>query len=171
MTPALDATTLEPVRAALLARARRDADVAITDATARAEHRVAEAFADAERRLSEARARGEAEAASALADEEARVRQRTRTLLLEARRAVYEELRRRTHEEVQRLRSDPTYPRLRAAVESRSASRLGPAARSREAENGGCVVEAPGRRIDATLDALADWALESVATSEPGPTP
>jgi vacuolar-type H+-ATPase subunit E/Vma4 len=171
MTWVIDNAALAPLRAALVANARADADRVVTAARVRADQHVAAALTAAAARVAEARARAEADTASALAGEAARVRQQGRALLLAARRAVYDELRRRTHEAVRSLRDEPAYAGLRSAVENTGIARLGSGAISRESRDGGCIVEAPGMRIEATLDALADWALETVSTEFSGRMP
>lgn len=171
MTWVVDKTALAPLREELVASARADAEQVVAQARARADLHIAAARTAAAARVAEARARAEADTASALAGEAARVRQQCRALLLAARRAVYDELRRRTHEEVRSLREEPAYAGLRSAVENTGIARLGSGAVSRDSGDGGCIVEAPGMRIEASLDALADWALETVSSEFSGRMP
>lgn len=166
MTRIVDQVALEPLREALLARARGDAMATTAAAMAQAQRLVCDAESSAAQRLSEARARGRAEAALAAADEAARIRQEARSLLLTAHRDVQEELRRRAREAVRQLRDDGVYSRLRRAVENQGRLDFGSSATSREADGGGWYVEAPGRCIDARLDTLADWAIDVVQADD-----
>jgi len=149
----------EPLRAALLRRAQREADIAIAAAERQVAEELAAATTAADARVSAARQRGEAEAANAAVVDDARVRQEARTLILHAETSVYDEILRRTHEAVRRLHDDSCYPRLRGRLETVGRARLGSDAVCHEDPMGGVVLEAAGRRIEATLDALADWAV------------
>jgi vacuolar-type H+-ATPase subunit E/Vma4 len=160
MSWTLDQESLEPLRSALLATAHRKADAAVAAAVADGEAQVESARRRAEQQVADARARGEAEASAAMASETASTGQRARTIVLESRRSLYEELRRRTRIGVRNLRNEPGYNALRAALEARARTHLGRRVVCEEPAAGGVVVSAPGRRIDASLDALADWAIE-----------
>jgi vacuolar-type H+-ATPase subunit E/Vma4 len=159
----LDAgVALEPLRVALLRHAQREAEAAVAAAERQAAEEQAVATTEADARVSAARKRGEAEAANAAVIDDARVRQEARTLILLAETSVYDEMRRRTHEAVRRLRDDSCYPRLRGRLETEGRARLGADAVSHDDPTGGVVIEAAGRRIEATLDALADWAVDAL---------
>jgi hypothetical protein len=134
MPAELDAA-LEPVRGALLDRARADATAAGAAADARAEGVLAGARAEADRLVAQARAQGAADGAAALAATRARARRQARSVVLAAQRAAYEELRRRARADALRL--------------SGGAQRTSP-------------VEGGGRRIVWSSDALADEALDAL---------
>jgi hypothetical protein len=153
---------LEPLRVALLRQAQREADAAVAAAERQAAEELSVATTAADARVAAARQRGEAEAANAAVIDDARIRQEARTLILLAETSVYDEMRRRIHEEVRRLRDDSCYPRLRERLEIEARARLGSDAVSHDDPMGGLVIEAGGRRIEATLDALADWALDAL---------
>lgn len=151
---------LEPLRSALLARARADAD----DERAAAEdegRRVVEgARAQADAVLAEARTRGEADATGLLAVEGAQARRTARAVVLAAQRASYDELCRRARAAVADLLADPDR-RRRLAVTVRE--RLGEGATVRDDPAGGVVAESPdGRRIDASVDALVAAAMSEL---------
>ncbi|MGZ4544935.1 MAG: hypothetical protein ACXVXT_06045 [Blastococcus sp.] len=159
---------LAPVRAALLARAHAAADAVLAEADADAEAALAEARQQAAALLADARARGERDAATADARERAHARREARTTVLGAQRAAYEDLRRRGHEAARALRTGPGYPALLAHLTARARAELGPTAVVREHPDGGVVAEAPGRRLDATLAALADRALDGLGPDVQG---
>lgn len=148
---------LEPLRAALLARARADADnqrAAAEDAGRRV---VEAAQREADAALDEARSRGEADAAGLLAVERAQARRTARAVVLAAQRAAYDELCRQARAAVADLLADPDRHR-RLAVTVRE--RLGDGAIVRDDPAGGVVAESPdGRRIDASVDALVGTAM------------
>ncbi|MDF3149695.1 hypothetical protein, partial [Streptomyces sp. T21Q-yed] len=89
-----------------------------------------------------------------------RARREARSRALTARRTSYEELRREAAERVRELRRNDDYPSLRERLEHRARVLLGPAAETTEQADGGVVVQAPGRRVDLSLTALADRALD-----------
>jgi hypothetical protein len=99
-------TALEPVRRALLDRARADAAATRATAEARAEAVLTRARAEAERLVAEARAQGEADGAIVLATTRARARRQARSVVLAAQRSAYEELRRQARAEARRLVGD-----------------------------------------------------------------
>ncbi len=156
----VDVTTLEPVRAALLARARAESAAILAAADATAAERVARARAEGERIRAAARARGTVEATALLAADRARARQEARGLVLAARREAYEALRAAAREAATRLRDEPGYPELREHLVAEARRVLGQRACIREAPSGGVIGEVPGRRIDLSLAGLADRAAE-----------
>ncbi|WP_244359938.1 V-type ATP synthase subunit E family protein [Microbispora triticiradicis] len=153
---------LAPVAEALLRQARLDADAV----TCAAEHDAAQTIEDARRQAREiiaaAREQGEAEAKAYSAAVRARNARQARSMELAARRDALEELRRRAGAAVQALRDDPCYPRL--------VKRLGELAREaggddlvvREHPDGGVVAEGRGRRVDCSLEALANRAVDAL---------
>ncbi|MEU8279640.1 V-type ATP synthase subunit E family protein [Microbispora bryophytorum] len=147
---------------ALLRQARLNAD-AVTRA---AEHDAAQTIEDARQQAREiiaaAREQGEAEAKAHSAAVRAQSARHARSSELAARRNALEELRRRAGAAVHALRDDPCYPRL--------VKRLGELAREaggddlvvREHPDGGVVAEGRGRRVDCSLEALANRAVDAL---------
>ncbi|MZF85986.1 V-type ATP synthase subunit E [Streptomyces sp. SID5643] len=161
-TPAPDQTTdaLHPVRAELLRAAQADAEALL----ARTEQEVAavldQARAEAGGILDEARRQGEADGADTARDLLVRARREARSRTLAARREAYDELRREAAERAGNLRRANGYASLRERLEHRARVLLGPTAEVSEHADGGVVARAPGRRVDLSLTALADRALE-----------
>ena len=148
---------LEPLRAALLARARAEANLVREAAEHDASQVLAAARAEAEALLADARGRGAADAAALDAVEEARRRRAARGVVLGAQRAAYDELRRRSCAAVATLLADPA---RRAYLADGLRGRLGDRAIVRDQPDGGVVAQTPdGRSIDASVVALVDGAL------------
>jgi hypothetical protein len=159
-TPAPDLSgALEPVRAWLLAAAHTDAERLVAEAATDAEHLLAGARAETDAVLAEAREHGTAEGSALAAAEQARARRLTRRLILETERRAYEELRARSRAAARALRQDPGYPVLRERLARLALAAAGPTARVSEHPDGGVVAEAPGIRVDCTLDGLAERAI------------
>ncbi|WP_432118563.1 hypothetical protein [Streptomyces sp. bgisy032] len=158
------AATVEPVRERLLAAARAEARALLADA----ERDAAATLRDAEGRageiLAEARARGEADAAAVLAAGRVRRRRAARARELRARRACWEELCRQVEHGVGQL----ACAELRERLAERARRVLGPDARIERTADGGVVGEAPGRRLDLSLTAIArrSAALNGVEVEE-----
>lgn len=151
---------LAPVRAALLAGVRAEADRLLADAEADAARRLADARAQAADLLAAARARGEADAAAVLAAETSAARRTARALVLAAQREAYERLRAEAREAVRRLLADPAErERLAGLVRAR----LGSGAVLRDDPDGGIRGESSEagatRTVDASVAALVDRAL------------
>lgn len=168
MTAADRRRALEPVRAALRDAARRDAAAALAQADADAATVVEEARAQAAAVVAEARRQGERDAAAVRARERARAHREARGRVLRAQRVAYEELRRRSRAAARTVRDRPDYPDLLDRLRARLLDVLGPDAAVREHPDGGLVAEAPGRRIEATLDSLADQALSDLGAGVEG---
>ena len=148
---------LEPLRGALLARARAEADRLRAAAQADGERTVAQARGEAEALLADARTRGEAEGAELLAAEQTAARRSARAALLGAQRAAYEDLRSRAAQGVRALLREPENRRLLAAALRHA---LGDVASVSDTEDGGLFAQAPdGRSIDASIGTLVDGAL------------
>ena len=153
------AAALDPVRAALLADARRDAArlLAAADAEVEAIRRRTAEECDRIRRV--ARARGEADAQETLAAERAHARRRSRSIVLRARGEVYQELRRRVREAATALRGTTGYPALHARLVEEARAAVGADAQVRETPDG-VVAEAHGRRAVLSLTAVAEGVLD-----------
>lgn len=148
---------LEPVRAALIARARSDAAAMRAAAQVDARRAMADAQQQADAMLADARAQGRADAAAQLAVEQSRSRRAARAVVLAAQRTAYDELRDRARAAVRELMAVPA---SRAHLELLIRDRLGDDAVVRVQQDGGLLGETPdGRRLDASVRALVDGAL------------
>ena len=155
------ADRLEPVRQAVLADARSRADDIVAGARRearevvdRAQREVDEAVADAVRRSTiAARAHADELRARAAAD--------AHTEELSARERICQQLRDAVREAARGLRDDPRYPGLLDDLEARARTQLGPDARIERDPEGGIVAVADRRRVDYSLRALAERAIEA----------
>lgn len=153
---------LAPVRECLLARARADAERVRAEAAAEANAVLEQARQQAEAILAEARERGTAEGAGITAAARSRASRRARGLLLAGQRQAYEALRQRSRDAVRALRDDPSHRRLRQRLERIARELAGAGAVIVEAPDGGVVAEGSGRRVDCSLGALADRAVDAL---------
>ena len=155
---------LEPVRYALLENARSRAEQIIEEAHAAADAVVADATekADGEIRRAVDRARAAAQARSDQRLEQARAGAHQHILRTKA--DITRRLAVATHEAVLDLRSDPRYPDLLAHLERLARSQLGPDAEiDRDPDGvGGAIGRHGPRRVDYTLPALGDRALNQL---------
>ncbi|MDH4277174.1 MAG: V-type ATP synthase subunit E family protein [Acidimicrobiia bacterium] len=155
---------LEPVRTVLLENARSQAEQIIGEAHAAADAVVADATetADGEIRRAVDRARAAAQARSDQRLEQARAGAHRH--ILRTKGDVTHRLTLATHQAVLDLRSDPRYPDLLAHLERLARSQLGPDAEiERDPEGLGGVIGRHGsRRVDYTLPALGDRALNQL---------
>jgi hypothetical protein len=159
MTSAHDAA-LEPLRTALIARARAEAAEERASAEADGQRVLAAAQQQAEVVLADARAQGEADAAALLAAQRARSRRAARGIVLGAQRAAYDELSERACAAVRELLADPA---RRACLEAVARGKLGDRVVVRVLPEGGLVAEtADGRRVDASVQALVDSAVANL---------
>jgi len=149
-------THLEPLREALLARARLQAEETLATADDVAAATLDEARADADELLAQARARGRQEADGVLAAQRAQAVRQARAVVLGARRAAFDDLREQARIAVRTLREDPGYPELLDALRERLHDELGPDAAIREHESGGLVGSNGGRTLSFAFDDLAD---------------
>lgn len=157
------ATALAPVRAQILRRARSDAEQVLADARNDAA-RICEQADDEARHLTDAaRQAGEAAAASLLDAQSAAIERTLRRELLVAQDEAYNQWRRRAAEAVLRLRNDPEYPRWRDVLSGTARELLGSDARVTEAAEGGVIAESGRRRVDLSLSAVAERALDRMA--------
>jgi cell division septum initiation protein DivIVA len=155
MTPSVE-TALEPLRTLVLRRARADADAILAEADADAARVIGTARAEADRILAAARSSGAADAEALRVTEVARACRSARGLVLLAQRDVYDDVRRRTRAA---LTADDTAARVRAALEARARSVLGPDARIVDVPVGGVTGEIGGLRVDCSVDALVERAI------------
>lgn len=148
---------LEPLRAALMSRARAVADQARADAETDGRQRLAAARDEAEALLAKARAQGEMDAEAMFESEMDRARRSARGVVLAAQRAAYNELRQRALTAVRGLVADPA---RRARLATLLRGQLGDQAVIREHPDGGIVAETPdGRSVDASIEKLVDIAV------------
>lgn len=152
---------LQPVRAALLENARSRASSILDEAKTAAEAVVAEATeeADGEVRRAEERARAAAQARSDQKLEQ--VRADAHLLILRTEADITRRLTDATHRAAMDLRNDPRYENLVVHFEQLARAQLGP---DTELERdpgglGGVVGRCGSRRVDYTLPALSDRAL------------
>ena len=170
MRGAVDEQAFEPLRNALLSRARGDAAACVSTARNETAAEFDTARADADEALLDARRHGETEGATAVAIDDAMVRRQVHALLLAARRSVYEQLRLKTRNNVTLLHGEAIYRDLRDTMTNAGRSLIGPDATVRDIDDG-CVIESSGRRVEVTLRTLADWALDGVLNDSPEWTP
>ena len=168
-TPLVRSEALAPLASALLDRARLDAQATLDRADEDAQAIVARARAEADALLADARAKGAADGAAVAAAARMRAERDARRIVLEAQSAAREGLRRTAREAVRGLRHDPQYPAMLEALRARATHELGPDVTVTELEAGGISAEAGPRRIEYSLDALADDLLDRVDGSVEGP--
>lgn len=151
---------LAPLREVLVARAqeyaRRVRDDAEQAATATLQH----ARAEAAQLVEAGRAQGAADAQDVLVRQRARVRGQVKTLVLQARRAAYDDLRHTAREQARDLVRDS--PALTEALGALGRDRLGPEACVSSRPDGTVVAEHDGRRWEWSPDVLADDALREL---------
>lgn len=148
---------LQPLRAALIARARAEADLVRTEAETEGRQLLAAARDEAEALLAKARAQGAMDAAAMFTSEMDRARRSARGVVLAAQNAAYHELRQRALTAVRALVADPAG---RGRLETVLRNQLGDQAVLQEHADGGIVAETPdGRSVDASVEKLVDRAL------------
>ena len=158
--------TLEPLREALIATARGDAESVRAEAAATAAAEIAAARSDAERAVGRARAEARERAELEVRSRRAAQRREARGRILRARREAYDALHEDAVAAVLRLRDDPGYEALLDRLEASARELLGPDATvERDPSGVGGVIAHDGRRsIDATLPALAASGLEALGS-------
>jgi len=151
---------LDPVRAALLAQAQVEAERIVDQADERAAAQVLQAEKQKAALVGRARAEGEAAADLEAVSELTRARRQSRTLVLEAQRAIYDELRRDALAAAQRLRSQPRYDELLERLEAAVRDKLGPdAVLELDPPDGGVIGHVGNRRVEYTLPVLVERCL------------
>jgi len=160
---------LAPVRDALLAAARQEAERDIERARTAAARTLADAATQAELMRSQARERGAADAAAALTADRARARHAARATVLAARREAYDALCSGARRAVAGVREDAGYAGLCRQMADALRRVLGPDAQVRESPDGGMVGEAHGRRLDYSLSGFADRAVVAMASELAAP--
>lgn len=153
---------LRPLVDALRHRAHRQAVELLAEADADAHRSLATARAEADRLLAEARAEGAADGARALAAERTNAERQARSVVLAAQREAYEHARSAARSAVGRLRAEPVYADLLAALQLRARRQLGPEATITELPGGGIAATRGDRRLEFALEGLADDLLEDM---------
>ncbi len=153
--------SVDPATEALLADARERAARILADARAQARRRVSEAERAAGETIRRARAQGEATGRLDAEREQALGRTLAHAEVLRARREAYEELRRRGRAAVLRLREEPGYAAFLDRLAAGARRELGPEAQLEidPPGAGGVRASAGSRRLDYTLQALADGCI------------
>ncbi|MGB7982054.1 MAG: hypothetical protein WCF36_14835 [Candidatus Nanopelagicales bacterium] len=170
MTPqaAVDADSLAPLAAALRDRARAAAAELLSQADADAQAVLAAAQQEADDLLAEARTKGAADRAAVLAAQRAGAQRRAHGVLLAAQLTAHHDLRGAAREAVRALRDDPDYPIMLEALRARARDDIGAGAAITELEDGGIVAESGPRRVEYSLQALADDLVDQgIAHAEP----
>ncbi|WP_439657894.1 hypothetical protein ACSHWB_36670 [Lentzea sp. HUAS TT2] len=150
---------LAPVRAALLTRARADAERELAAARLDADATLASARAEARTILGKAARAGRADAVSSIAAEHEKARRAARRLELNAQREIYDELHRRVTDAVALAFAEPG---RRDDLVSMIRAELGAGATVRDAARGGATGEAAGRVVDLGVEAVADRAVDAL---------
>ncbi|WP_350275738.1 V-type ATP synthase subunit E family protein [Kribbella sp. HUAS MG21] len=159
LTAAADAA-LGPVRSALLTAARADAAAILGGAEAQRGELLGQAQRTAAELIAEARSTGAADATALLAIRLAQSRREARRSALTAQRELYDELRRRCRAAASALAESSEYEGIRRRLVDMAREQLGPEAVIEDSPGGGVVASAGSRRMDLSLPALADRALE-----------
>lgn len=170
-SPASGALTepLQPLRAALLAAAERDARAETEQAEQEYQRRVAEARREADRLRSAARAAGERDAEQLRVEQRARARRRARATVLAEQRRALEELRHEVEARLARLWSDETTGRaLRDRLVALARADLGQHVDVRDLPDGGIVATADHVRATYRLADLADQVIASLGAELTG---
>ncbi len=153
---------LAPLVTALIERAKRDAAEVLAAADSDAGATLAGARAEADAVLADARATGASDAAEVLATERGRAQREARAVLLAAQEEAHEHVRQAARDAVSALRDDPVHPRLLTALRERATRELGPGTSIVELPRGGLLASLGDRRVEFSLDGLADDLLDSI---------
>jgi vacuolar-type H+-ATPase subunit E/Vma4 len=113
----------------------------------------------AEEILAEARRQGEADAGAVQAAGRAAAHRDARTRSLRVQREIYEQLRERCRSQSAALAVQPAYAQLRSRLVQAAHQFLGEEAVIRDAEGGGVIAEAAGRRLDLSMARFVDLAV------------
>jgi hypothetical protein len=153
---------LEPVRAALHENALSEAARTEAEATRAAAALLARARADAERVVAQAEADGALQAEQIAAAELARTKRAARSISLGAQEITREYLAGRIGTAVLALRERADYPLLRDRLSEIARRAAGSGAVITEHADGGIIATAPGVLVDCSLGRLADRAIEAL---------
>jgi len=156
---------LEPVHRALLGDAQVEVDRIEQDAQRTADAVIEQAESDRDAEIERARRRGEASARSHAQDTLARARNDSRAIVLRRQEELRQQLVDLVRAEALQLRRDPRYADVLDRLESVARAQLGDGATiERDPEPGGGIIATQGtRRVDYSLPAIADRALDVIA--------
>ena len=156
-------TALEPVRRALDREAAQNAARTEAEARRQAEEILAAARAEAaDIRATAEREGAEAARADAVASS-ARARRAARRSVLAEQEHLHSLLTAEVMKQAREIRRDPRYPQILRRLTAQADRLLGPMASVTESPRGGVTGTAGSRRIDLSLPALAEQALEENA--------
>ena len=146
------------LREVVLDQAQVEAQAMLADAERRAAAEVERTRGEAEALLQSARTEGETVGELETARDRALAHRTARSLVLQARRDVYEEFRRQAHAAALALRESEDYPALLERLARAARDQLGDEAdlETDPPDTGGVRARAGSRRVDYTLPALAD---------------
>ncbi|MFJ8962685.1 hypothetical protein ACIRG5_25165 [Lentzea sp. NPDC102401] len=150
---------LAPVRTALLATARAEADRDLASAHLDADAALASARARARSILDAAAEEGRADAATLIAAEHEKARRRARAIELAAQRESYDELLQRVTAAVARAFAEPD---RRDQLVTAIHVQLGPGAIVRDTPGGGLTGAVAGRLVDFGARAVAGRAVDAL---------
>lgn len=157
---------LAPVRDALLAAARAEADQILARADQTAGELLRQAQAQADEIRAQAAAQAAGDAAELIAVQRVQAGRQARAMVLAAERDEYEALREAARRAVARLRDEPGYPHVRHRMTEVLRRLLGDEAQVHEAADGGVIARAAGRSADLSFVRLADRAIDRVLAEE-----
>lgn len=157
--------SLRPVRDALLADAAREADRLVTGARRLADQHIADVEQGVDAEVADVERRARMSAAARADHAAVRARTQSHRSLLRSRTDTNRELGAAVGVAVRAMRDDARYPELLRHFEARARDQLGSAAEVTINPDpaGGVVATAGSRRVDYTLNALADRALGSLS--------
>ncbi len=168
LAPDADAA-LEPIRRALRAEAARRTDE-LRESSARDSAAILSAASERAQAISAAATEaGEAAGRETAAARSAHARRSARSLVLAAQRDVAQQWAQGAREQAAKLRDDPGYPEMLTRLTARALNALGPDATVRQDPQGGITAESGSRRLDLTLEALADAAVARLQQSGAAP--
>ena len=156
--------SLEPLRTAIRTQVEAEAGRQRARVEAERDTRLAEARAEAAALLERARLEGRTIATRERARRRGAAQRRAHELVLQARGALFDELRRRARTEALRLRADPAYPTLIDRLGETARTQLGADAElvTDPPDTGGVSASSGDRSVDYTLAALVDRTIEGL---------
>jgi cell division septum initiation protein DivIVA len=162
------AAELAPVRDFLLTSARQDCAEILHKAEDEAAVVLSAARKEADAIVAAARAEGVADAAAVAAADLTRAKRQAREVVLRTQRESFDTLRRQSQAAAKDLLGRADYGALHQQLECVARSRAGSLGSASEHPDGGFVVDGPGWRLDLSLPALADGALEALGPQVQG---
>ena len=160
---------LQPLRAALLAAAERDARAETTHADQEYERRVDAARREANRLREAARAEGERDAEQLRVEQRARARRRARATVLAEQRRALDELRHEVERRLTRLWNDQAAGNaLRDRLAETARADLGETVDISDLPEGGIVATADHARATYRLAYLADQVIDALGAELTG---